>query len=119
MAEAAPYLWFHRDQYQFFGLDANSAVRRVSLRGGRAAFEKNIYAFKFAHSANTAMTKLATGNKLVAARFFLFKERRTIPPIEIVVGTVRGTNHPDVAWQRFASFVQGNFILEQPNLLIL
>lgn len=75
-------------------------------------FDKKIHAFKLAHSSHPRLPEMALNKELVKARLLLFREGRQMPPIEIAIGIVHGTNHPDLAWERFVTFARDAFCLE-------
>jgi len=72
-------------------------------------FDKKIHAFKLAHSGHTQISEMALNKELVKARLLLFRQGRVMPSIEIAIGVVHGTNHPDLAWERFQAFAHQAF----------
>ena len=54
------------------------------------AFKKKIHAFKFAHSSHPELPKMALNRELISARLLLFRERSSMPSIEIAIGLVKG-----------------------------
>lgn len=75
-------------------------------------FDKKLHAFKFSRCAHSSVGVLAKDQKMVEARLLLFRERRLMPTIEIGIGLVKGTSHPDLAWKHFSRFLNENFKLQ-------
>jgi hypothetical protein len=75
-------------------------------------FPRKLHAFKFARSAHPSLLNLGHDKKMVEARLLLFRERRLMPTIEIGIGLVQGTSHPELAWKRFSRFLSENFQLQ-------
>ena len=75
-------------------------------------FPENIHAFKLAHSSDPSLVEMALNKQMVEARLMLFQNRRLMPVIEVGIGVVKGTDNPDLAWDRFSAFVTENFKLK-------
>lgn len=77
-------------------------------------YPQKLHAFKFVRSAHTDVRRLGLAKRMTEARLLLLRERCLMPTIEIGIGLVQGTGHPDLAWDRFASFLNKNFHVDPP-----